>query len=232
MEILNNIPFELDTQALLSRLHVNESDGMAREILKLAEEVLPVIAPKAVYEVCYVEDKGYDTVTLGGITFTSRVLCVNLDEVQRVFAYIATCGNEIDVLGLADGDFVVSFWLDTIKEMALGASAGHLRSHLKEKYLLGQMSNMNPGAGDRDTWPIEQQKELFSIFGNVEELIGVQLTDTCLMLPNKTVSGIFFPTEIPFESCQVCQREDCPGRRAPYNPHFLETRCGNSVETP
>jgi len=224
MEVLDNISFELNTQTLLSRLHVNESDEMAKEILKLAEEVAPIIAPKAVYEVCYIEAKNYDTVTLGDITFTSRVLRVNLDEVQRVFAYVATCGNEIDVLGLADGDFVVGFWLDTIKAMALGASVRHLRSHLKEKYLLGQMSRMNPGAGDRDTWPIEQQKELFAIFGNVEELIGFRLTDTCLMLPNKSVSGVFFPTEIPFESCQVCQREDCPGRRAPYEPHFLEKR--------
>jgi hypothetical protein len=114
--------------------------------------------------------------------------------------------------------------VDTIKEMALGASTSYLRNHLKEKYLLGRLSSMNPGAGDVATWPIEQQQLLFSVFGNVEELIGVRLTDTHLMIPNKSVSGLFFPTEVPFESCMVCQRKNCPGRRAHYDPDFLATR--------
>lgn len=38
------------------------------------------------------------------------------------------------------------------------------------------------------------------------------------MVPVKSVSGIFFPTEIKFESCQLCPREVCISRRAPYTP--------------
>ena len=37
--------------------------------------------------------------------------------------------------------------------------------------------------------------------------IGVTLTDTFLMLPNKTVSGIFYPTEVDFVTCQLCHRD-------------------------
>jgi hypothetical protein len=75
---------------------------------------------------------------------------------------------------------------------------------------------MNPGSGDRNVWPIAQQRPLFSLFGDAEALIGVRLTDSFLMVPNKTVSGLFFPTEVPFESCQLCTRPDCPRRRARY----------------
>jgi len=79
---------------------------------------------------------------------------------------------------------------------------------------------MNPGS--LESWPITQQKELFSLFGNVEELIGVKLTDSCVMFPLKSVSGIYFPTEINFESCQLCPREKCIGRRTPYDPELAK----------
>jgi hypothetical protein len=39
-----------------------------------------------------------------------------------------------------------------------------------------------------------------------------------LMIPVKSVSGIFFPTEIKFESCQLCPVARCTGRRAHYDP--------------
>lgn len=227
IEVLTSIPFELDPSALLARLRVPEGSDMAGEILALAEAIAPAAAPKAVYKECFIEGWGDDTVTLEGVTFTSRVLRANLDSVQRVFAYVATCGTEIDALGMGQEDFLSRYWVDTIKELALEASSRFLRNHLKKKYLLGRMASMNPGAGDVNTWPIEQQQLLFSLFGNVEELIGVRLTETHLMIPNKSVSGLFFPTEVPFESCMVCQRPNCPGRKAPYNPDFLATRASH-----
>jgi predicted transcriptional regulator len=51
----------------------------------------------------------------------------------------------------------------------------------------------------------------------------VRLTESFLMLPTKTVSGIFFPTEATFESCQLCPREECPNRRAPYEQALYES---------
>jgi hypothetical protein len=79
---------------------------------------------------------------------------------------------------------------------------------------------MSPGS--LADWPITQQEELFSIFGNVEDLIGVKLTESFLMVPLKSVSGIYFPTEIEFVSCQLCPREVCSGRRAPYDPDLAK----------
>ena len=81
---------------------------------------------------------------------------------------------------------------------------------------------MAPGAGAADIWPLTQQKELFSIFGNAEELIGVRLTSKYLMIPLKSVSGIIFQTETTFETCQLCPREDCIGRRATYEPDLVK----------
>jgi hypothetical protein len=82
---------------------------------------------------------------------------------------------------------------------------------------------MNPGSGPADTWPIRQQKELFSLFGDVEAAIGVRLTESFLMIPNKTVSGLVFATESDFATCSLCPRDVCRNRRAPYDRKKAES---------
>lgn len=221
MEVLESIPFQLEPEEILERLHLPGGDKEARKTVEeLVEMVRPVAKPKAVYEIAYVDSKGEDWVDIGGVRFASRVLRVNLDKVERVFFYVATCGRELDEVAVPSDDFMMPYYLDTIKAMALGAASGYLNSYLKEKYALGQMSQMAPGR--LQDWPITQQKELFSIFGNVEDLIGVKLSDSFLMVPVKSVSGMYFPTEIRFESCQLCPREVCRGRRAPYDPELAK----------
>ena len=94
---------------------------------------------------------------------------------------------------------------------------------LDRKYKLGKTATISPGSGDVTVWPIEQQRELFALFVDVENLVGVRLTESFLMTPNKSVSGIRFPTEIDFQSCQLCHRENCPGRRAPFDKKLWES---------
>ena len=159
--------------------------------------------------------------------FVSKVLRANLDEVGRVFPFVVTCGPELDTIPIADDDIFGQFCRDTIKEMALYAAISHLDSYVKETFALEKLVSMNPGSGDVEVWPIEQQKELFAFFGDVQQSIGVVLTDSCLMLPNKSVSGLLYASEHDFQSCQLCHREKCPNRRAPFDPHLWEERLGS-----
>ena len=163
----------------------------------------------------------------GRARFVSKVLRANLDEVERVFPYVATCGQELDVISIESDDIFGQFCRDILKEMALRAAMAHLVTHLKESYSLETLVSMNPGSGDINVWPIQQQRELFAFFGDAPESIGVVLTDSCLMVPNKSVSGLFYPSEDGFQSCQLCHREKCPNRRAPFDPHLWEERLGS-----
>ncbi|MFM8320526.1 MAG: vitamin B12 dependent methionine synthase, partial [Chloroflexota bacterium] len=83
-------------------------------------------------------------------------------------------------------------------------------------------ATMNPGSGDVDVWPIEQQAGLFRLLGDGPERIGVRLGETFLMSPVKTVSGILFATEKDFRTCQVCRREGCPNRQAAFDQAMWE----------
>lgn len=221
MELLNNIPVSLELDKVLKGLGLrNVSKSVEGTVQGLIETVRPTARPKAIYEVSYVDDKNEDSLYIGGVKFTSHVLRVNLDNVERVFPYVATCGKELDEIAIPSDDFMQCYYLDAIKEAVLGSARSYLKNYLTRNYALGQISHMSPGS--LADWPITQQEELFSIFGNVEDLIGVKLTESFLMVPVKSVSGIYFPTEIEFVSCQLCPREVCSGRKALYDPGLAQ----------
>lgn len=217
MTELRDIPFSLDVELLMRQQHIAPGTEFARIFTQLVTEVQEVARPKAIYEVSYVDEKGDDSVVVSGVRFTSRTLRKNLDHVERVFPYIATCGTEADAV-VAQGNGVIgAYWLWTLKQVVLTAVIEHLREHLQTHYRIVHPSTMNPGSGDADVWPIEQQKELFSLFAGAEERIGVKLMNEMLMIPTMSESGIFFAAEVGFESCQICHRERCPNRKAPFD---------------
>ncbi|MEE9365107.1 MAG: vitamin B12 dependent-methionine synthase activation domain-containing protein [Dehalococcoidales bacterium] len=226
MEVLNGIPIELRLEAVIKRMRLRKrSDSILGHIREVLDIARPIAKPKAVFDVVYIENKNGDSMEIGGVEFKSRVLRINLDKVERVFPYVVTCGRELDEIDIPSTDFIKGYYLDQIKETAVVLARQYVEGYLKKRYALGQLSRMAPGAGAGDDWPITQQKELFSLFGGrekVEELIGVRLTDSFLMVPIKSVSGIFFPTEIRFESYQICPREQCIGRRAAYDPEVVK----------
>ena len=222
MEVLTRIPCELDADHLAGRMHIKPESEEAADFRRLVERAEEIGRPKAIYKESYIDARSDDTVTLDGVIFTSRALRKNLEGINRVFPYIVTCGSEVDEADLAGGDFLKSFWLDSIKEEMLKVGRLYLRDMLINTYKLGKTSTMNPGSGNVAVWPIQQQKELFSLFGDVKNLIGVTLTDSFLMQPNKTVSGIRFPNEVGFETCELCHRENCPERRAEFNKELWE----------
>lgn len=222
--ILDNIPFQLDTNLLFQRLHLDPGSEVAEGILQVAQSVAAVARPKATYRESFIEARGPDTVTIDGVTFTSRVLRANLEEVQRVFPYVATCGTEMDNVAVPREDFIGNFCRDVVKEMALHTAVRTLTAHLRHRYGLTHLTAMHPGAGDAKVWPIEQQRPLFALLGDVEAQIGVRLTESFLMWPNKSVSGIYYPSSVEFTACRLCRRERCQGRRAPFDPDLWRQR--------
>ena len=90
-----------------------------------------------------------------GVRFVSRALRRNLDAVERVFPYIATCGTEADAIAVPPDDLVQAIWLWTLKEAVLRAAREHLFQHLSTRYRIAHYATMDPGSGDAEVWPLE-----------------------------------------------------------------------------
>jgi len=220
--ILGDIPFEVNNSRLLEGLHVAADSDAAAELQVLIEEAQAVARPKALYGVAYISSKSDDGVEVEGIRLSSRVLRVNLEHAHRLFPYLATCGTELDQWSRSKGDVLHQYWAEEIKQVALGAARKALDAHLVERHALGRTSTMSPGR--LEDWPLTQQRQLFELLGDSEGMIGVRLTESCLMVPNKSVSGVRFPTEESFETCRLCPREACSGRGAPYDSGLYDRR--------
>lgn len=220
--ILNNIPFQPNLPLLMKKLRLKEGSSHANKLKHLADEAQAIAKPRALYKVGFIESKGDDYVVIDGITLASRVLRVNLEQAYRIFPYVATSGIELDDWARSRDDMLDRYSADMIAEMALRSAIQALKNHLEERYRPGATSVMSPGS--LPEWPIEEQRQLFALLGNPKEAIGVQLLDSLLMVPTKSVSGIRFPTAESFESCQLCPREDCPGRRASYDEGLYERK--------
>lgn len=220
--ILDEIAFEPDVSALTKRLRIKSGSSYVGELQHLVEKAKSLARPKVIYRAAYIDSKNEDKVTIDGITFSSRVLSVNLAPVHRVFVFVATCGAELGEWSHSIDDMVQSYWSEAIKEAALRAASVALNQHLEACYDLGKTATMNPGS--LADWPLHQQRPLFQLLGGPHTAIGVELTASYLMEPNKSVSGIRFPTEDRFESCMLCQGQDCPGRRSAYDPELYDEK--------
>jgi hypothetical protein len=220
--VLTDIPWKVNRSKLLDRLRIAPDSDYAEHALEMAREAEVIGRPKAIYRLAFIEERGEDYITAEGVTFQSRVMSVNLAETNRLFAQVATCGRELHVWAESLEDMLYGYWADAIKEMALREAGRALNATLTEQYALGKTARMSPGSlGD---WPIREQKPLFQLLGDVEEAIGVYLTPSYLMIPNKSTSGIRFETTRDYVNCQLCPRQDCPGRRAPYEPDLYAQR--------
>ncbi|MFC1995291.1 vitamin B12 dependent-methionine synthase activation domain-containing protein [Chloroflexota bacterium] len=71
----------------------------------------------------------------------------------------------------------------------------------------------SPGYCD---WELSQQKMVFRAMNG--DFAGIRLTEECLMVPQKSISGIMglgtCDSNIEnYNPCVTCKERDCPGRR-------------------
>ena len=214
MAILENISVSLNLDAVRRRLHMKPDSDLS-QVRSLVDTVQQLIEPRAIYNVCYIEEKSEDSVSVGGLHLSSRVLRKNLDRVERIFPYVITLGSKLGEKQNACSDLLENYYLDSIGNLALTSVRKQLKKHLQSKFALEKISSMAPGS--LSDWPIEEQGPLFKLLGDVKASIGVRLTRSLLMIPAKSISGFYFPTEVSFYSCQLCPRKRCESRKAKYD---------------
>lgn len=200
---------EKDRDALLKLAN----EELEEELLEMMDGADRIARPAALFGVCPVDE----TAAVSGFSLASELVVEKLSGKSRCFPYIATCGPELEKWSEKySGDFLAEFWADEIKKKFLYHITQELLRHLKAHYhTSGHLAALNPGSLPQ--WPVSGQQELFAILGGrvfVEKAIGVTYSDSFLMLPSKTVSGIAFESEVFYENCQHCPLTRCPNRRA------------------
>jgi hypothetical protein len=214
--ILKDIPFVVNLDSLKQRLRIRENNSSHPRFQSLVEEAQRIARPKALYRPVFIEERNEEAVKVEGKWFRSRILTVNLRQAHRIFLYVATCGAELDKWAKGQKDILKAFWAEAVKETALRNAVAAVGVHLEDRYHPGRTAHQNPGS--LKDFPLTEQEALFALMGDTRESIGLTLLPSLMMSPTHSVSGIIFPTTEDFQSCLLCPREKCPGRRAAYDP--------------
>jgi len=155
----------------------------------------------------------------GSIIFKSQVVAQLLEQCQQAAIFLVTIGRYLEdtAAKLArDGLVLQAMVLDAMGSSAVEKVADYAQDRIKElaeaKGLVISR-RLSPGYCD---WSIGQQRMLFSAL--TDNTVGVRLTRECLMIPQKSISGIIGigPPNGNVENynpCNFCEKQDCPGRR-------------------
>jgi hypothetical protein len=187
----------------------------ARSILQEVDELL---APAACYRILAVETVEGQRIRLtGGAILEGPLVARGLTGAREVALALCTLGPALE---RRVSDY---FTADPVRAMALDgagiAALAQVSRNIREE-IGAQASSRGWGTGisispGQEGWPLLQQRTLFQLLAAAS--ISVQLTESCLMVPRKSVSFAIGMGEnlcADKTSCDCCSKKDRCGWRA------------------
>lgn len=184
------------------------------------ENVYHLIDPAYSYVIMDVERvEGSIAVIEDSIILESRVIARLLEQCEKVAVFLLTIGKHLEdtTCRMAeDGLMVQATVLDAIGSDATERIADFVEGRISDAanaHGLVTSRRFSPGYCD---WDIGQQEAVFQAVDS--DAVGVSLTERCLMLPQKSMSGIIGigPSDgnvDNYNPCKTCNKHDCLGRR-------------------
>lgn len=185
----------------------------------MIETISKVCRPSFCYTIKETVTIGRSGMTVDDINFkTGKVISSYLDEAEAIAFFIATAGLEFDNW-LKDlhtqGDVWNMFLADAIGSEIAEATTRGVSDELEKEAKLNGLNISNSYSPGYCGWTVKEQQKLFSLFPS--EPCGVKLTDSSLMLPIKSVSGIIglgSQLEKKVYGCDICNMKTCYKKRA------------------
>ena len=153
-----------------------------------------------------------------GITFRiGRKIARQLKNAEGGALFICTAGAQIGENSkrlMAQGDLMERYILDVIGSVTVEAAIDKIQKVFEEELISRGLRMANRYSPGYCGWALNEQKQLFSLFP--ENHCGISLSDSCLMDPAKSVSGIIgFGKSVQKTAyeCQMCELETCMYRK-------------------
>ena len=164
---------------------------------------------------------GYDTTTgsiiIQGKKFkTDKIVTGQFEKAEQAAVFICTIGSTMGkwIKHLSDkGDPVKSYIADIAASTVTEAAADYLHDHIGSEMKSIGLNITNRYSPGYCNWSVAEQQILFSLLPKF--FCGVALTDSSLMVPIKSVSGIIgIGKNVRYKEymCDSCGIKDCTYR--------------------
>lgn len=171
--------------------------------------------------------KGYGSIIVDGQEFEiGKTVAKELRNSTSMAFFICTAGKNIsrNSAELLKGENpVLGYVYDLLGSMIVEAATDLLQEEIKQKAAENGLAITNRYSPGYCKWSVADQHKLFSFFP--AGCCGINLTDSALMSPVKSVSGIIgLGEDVAFReyTCDLCNMTDCFSRN--HHRNFLNSR--------
>lgn len=203
------------------------SESPGEDIREIVEEVLEHVASFAIGRFMYFTTEGVlssKTLEMEKNTFNvGPIIARQLAGSTSFVLFVATAGQEfqqwMDRVKLCD-DMVLQYIADSLGSCLAEKVADYMEKHLSAVIASQGLKHTNRFSPGYCNWHVSEQQNLFSLFPTPAPC-GIELTESSLMIPIKSVSGIIgIGSQVKKleYSCGLCTLERCYKKRKPQSP--------------
>lgn len=193
----------------------SKPDSYTYELIQsLKKEALAICRPRLGYRFLTGKILDKQHLIVGDRLFKPDYVITKCFQKADLYAImVASVGKELDdwiQAKRSEGDIMEAFVADALGSLLVEATVSYGLSSLTEKMKPKRLNTSNSYSPGYCGWNVREQQLLFSWLP--PSFCGITLTDSCLMLPIKSVSSLIgIGREIEKESygCSICQRKDC-----------------------
>ena len=185
-------------------------------INEITQELLPLGDIRAEYriikEISFIQKE--KSLQVAGVTFNIKpIIYRQIKDAEEVALFICTAGRAVGEMSrnsMKEGDLLRGYVYDVIGSEVVEHAADMIQEELKgESQARGRKitNRFSPGYCG---WDVAEQHKLFSFFKN--NFCGITLTESALMNPVKSVSGLIGIGEHVRYSqyqCHLCDDKNC-----------------------
>jgi len=142
-----------------------------------------------------------------------KIVTGQINKSEWVALFVATIGSEMENWSkqlLIDGDPVMGYLVNTIASSTVENVTNHLHDYIEKEMSKKGLNVTNRYSPGYCNWSVSEQHLLFSLLP--EGFCGITLTESALMIPIKSVSGVIGMGEKVKRKeymCDKCGYKDC-----------------------
>jgi hypothetical protein len=146
-----------------------------------------------------------------------RQVCGYIKESTLAALFLCTAGEYFTRMTNTlneQGDIMEAYILDAIGSITVENAMEKIQDNLRQSFLSSQLKISNRYSPGYCNWPLTDQKSLFELIGDNPS--GITLSDSCLMTPRKSVSGIIgIGKNLKHQEygCKICSNATCIYRK-------------------
>ncbi|UCF43787.1 MAG: hypothetical protein JSV99_02330 [Planctomycetota bacterium] len=211
--VLDTIPLQVSPEDVLKQLgypdKMSVPPGTHKKVDDEIGETQSLIEPKGAYcRLDGVPEKGFELFSAAeGIVLALATIGPKVE--RRAGKFVRTDRAATGVIADAIGTVAVEQTADFL-ERKIHEDCANFGWKVSRRYAPGYCG-----------WAMEAQKEIFSHFSDT---LGIKLTNSCLMIPEKSLSFVCLLSregdfsKVKVGNCKRCRQKDCPYRSEPYKP--------------